>query len=275
MDPNQDLENKDNSAVEIEDDGAVSIEDFIRQLEAREKDLHISPGLSIEVGDADFDDTNPPDFTRSDFDLPTPRILEPLIPVNLTPNNKTFSDLEDEIAELRAKLDKSDAERSEMAATIRRRQFDFDNYRKRTERERSETFLNQLANLAGQMLPVIDNLDRALHFAERHSEGKSIDFHEFYRGIVLVSQQLNEVLAEMGVTPILAVGEPFDPNFHEAVAAEQRSDVAPNTVTSELLRGYRVGDKVIRAAMVRVAVAPRHEQSAVPSADPDSSGENN
>lgn len=274
MDPNQDLENTDSSAVETEDDGAVSIEDFIRQLEAREKDLHISPGLSIEVDDADFDDTNPPDFIRADFDLPTPRMLEPLIPVNLTPNHKTFSDLEDEIAELRSKLDKSEAERSEMVSTIRRRQFDFDNYRKRTERERSETFLNQLGNLAGQMLPVIDNLDRALHFAERHSEGKSSDFQEFHRGIVLVSQQLNEVLAEMGVVPILAVGEPFDPNFHEAVAAEQRSDVAPNTVTSELLRGYRVGDKVIRAAMVRVAVAPRDEPTAPP-ADPEVSGNQN
>jgi len=75
---------------------------------------------------------------------------------------------------------------------------------------------------------------------------------------VLVNQQLNEVLAEMGVQPIASVGEPFDPHFHEAVATEISGDYPPNTVTGELLRGYRVGDRIIRAAMVRVStVAPR------------------
>ncbi|MBK8809225.1 MAG: nucleotide exchange factor GrpE [Acidobacteria bacterium] len=262
MDSNQDYENQDVSAVEIDNDGAVSIEDFIRQLEAREKDLHISPDLDIEVEGADFDDTNPPDFIRSEFNVGKHIEIEPIRATNLVPNNKTFSDLEDEVELLRTKLEKAENDRAEMTSTMRRRQFDFENYRKRTERERDETFLNQLSNLAGQMLPVIDNMDRALVFAEKHSDGKSSDFHEFFRGIALVSQQLNEVLAEMGIFPILAVGEPFDPNFHEAVAAEPRSDVPQNTVTSELLRGYRIGTKVIRAAMVRVAVAPRTETPA-------------
>jgi molecular chaperone GrpE (heat shock protein) len=258
MDPNHDHDNQDNFAVEV-DDSAVSIEDFIRQLELRERDLHISSDLSIEIDDAGFDDTNP-EFIRSEFDFKPVTPIEPArpsAPRNDVPDTTTFSDLECELEALRSKLEKSEADKAEMVTAMRRRQFDFDNYRKRTERERGETFLNQLASLATQMLPVIDNLDRALDFAAKHAEGKSNDFQEFHRGIVLVSQQLNEVLVEMGVVPIASVGEPFDPNFHEAVAAEQNGSFRPNTITAEMLRGYRVGDKVIRAAMVRVAVAPQ------------------
>ncbi len=268
MDSNQDLEKNDGSAVKFEDEAAISIEEFIRQLEARERDLDIDSETSIEIDTVDFDDTNPPDFIKSEFNPPQMIEIEPIRAQNLRPNSRSFSDLEDEIAELRMKLEKAEAERAEMSQAMRRRQFDFDNYRKRTERERDETFLNQLGNLATQILPVIDNMDRALTFAEQHSEGKSSDFHEFFRGIVLVSQQLNEVLAEMGIAPIMALGEPFDPNFHEAVAAEPRADVSPNTITSELLRGYRVGDKVIRAAMVRVAVAPRQDTAQNPAPSP-------
>jgi molecular chaperone GrpE len=107
------------------------------------------------------------------------------------------------------------------------------------------------------MLPVLDNLDRALLFAENHDEASSKDFHQFFEGIVMVNQQLNEVLANMGVSPIASVGQPFDPHFHEAVAAEESAGFPPNTVTGELRRGYRIGDRVIRAAMVRVSVAAR------------------
>ncbi len=70
---------------------------------------------------------------------------------------------------------------------------------------------------------------------------------------MLVNQQLGEVLEEMGVQPIVAVGEPFDPHFHEAVATETNDEVPPHTITAELLRGYRIDDKVIRASMVKVS----------------------
>ncbi len=66
---------------------------------------------------------------------------------------------------------------------------------------------------------------------------------------------MNEILAEMGVQPIIAVGEPFDPHFHEAVATEETDEFPPHTVTTELLRGYRIGDKVIRPSMVKVSVS--------------------
>ena len=249
-------ENTDNLLVEIVEENSLSIEDFIKELEAKEKDLHISSDMAIEIGESDFDDTNPPEFIKTEFAVEPAPAINPL-PVfgNFTPNSKTFSELEDEILIFKKQIVKLETERSELAETMRRRQVDFDNYKKRIERDRNETFQNQISNLAAQVLPVLDNLNRALDFAGNHDEGRSQNFHQFFQGIVLVNQQLNEVFAEMGVSPIAAVGEPFDPHFHEAVATEFSAELSPNTVTGELLRGYRVGDRVIRAAMVKVSTS--------------------
>lgn len=253
-------ENTDSLLREIEEVNSLSIEDFIKELEAKEKDLLISPDLAIEIGEADFDDTNPPGFIKTDFAFEPAKSSEPLSPANsFVPNNKTFSELEDEVLQYKKQVLKLETERAELAETVRRRQLDFDNYKKRIERDRGESFVSQVSNLVRQMLPVLDNLNRALDFAVAHSEGRSQDFRQFFEGIVMVNQQLNEVLAGMGVSLIASVGEPFDPHFHEAVATEVSLEFPPNTVTGELLRGYRVGDRVIRAAMVRVSTAARPE----------------
>ena len=256
MNFNNELENKDCPSSEIDAENSLSIEDFIKELEAKEKDLLISPDLAIEIDEADFDDTNPSEFIKTEFAIEPVKAPEAKPPVNnFAPNNKTFSDLEDEIGGLKKNVSRLETERAELAETMRRRQLDFDNFKKRIERDRRETYVNQVGNLVGQMLPVLDNLNRALDFAVAHSEGRSPDFHQFFEGIALVNQQLNEVLAEMGVQPITAVGEPFDPHFHEAVATEVSAEHPPNTVTGELLRGYRVGERVVRPAMVKVSTA--------------------
>lgn len=255
MNFNNELENKDNLISEIEEENSLSIEEFIKELEAKEKDLHISSDLAIEIDGADFDDTNP-EFIKAEFAVEPVKAPEIKPPVNnFTPNNKTFSELEDDVLQFKKQIVKLETERAELAETVRRRQLDFDNYKKRIERERGETYLNQISNLATQMLPVLDNLNRALDFASNHSEGRSQDFHQFFEGIFLVNQQLNEVLSEMGVSQIASVGESFDPHFHEAVATEASAEFPPNTVTGELLRGYRIGDKIIRAAMVKVSTS--------------------
>jgi molecular chaperone GrpE len=256
MDFNNDSENLNDLVSEIEEENSLSIEDFIKELEARENDLQISSDLAIVIDESEFDDTNPQFFTKPEFAVePVKKPEIPQIVHNFSQNNKTFSDLEDEISQLKTQISKMESDRAESSETMRRRQTDFDNYRKRIERDRGETFVNQVSNLATQMLPVLDNLNRALDFAANHSEGLSPDFHQFFEGIVLVNQQLNEVMAEMGVVPIAAVGEYFDPHLHEAVATDESSGFPANTITGELLRGYRVGDKIIRAAMVKVAIA--------------------
>jgi molecular chaperone GrpE len=132
------------------------------------------------------------------------------------------------------------------------------------DRERRGAFIDQISNLAKQMLPVLDNLDRAMGALERSQAEKSPEFQQFYDGIALVHQQVNEVFSEMGVQPIATVNEPFDPNFHEAVATEEREDMPGNTVSEEMLRGYRIGNRVIRHSMVKVTLGPQPVKFASP-----------
>lgn len=161
-----------------------------------------------------------------------------------------------ELAELvatRAELKRLQNELAEARDAVARRQADFDNYRKRIERERGETYNRVVADVARKLLPVIDNLGRALD-AERTVEAKeSKEFRHFLHGIELINKQLLDVLDSMGIQPIVAVGEPFDPHIHEAVATEASDTFEPDTVTEEITRGYRIGDRLLRPAMVKVA----------------------
>ena len=241
---------------EIEADNTLSIDEFFKTLEAKEKDLDISSDLVIEVDESDSGEQDISDFLQMDlsvapnkpesaFSDSTDNSIQPIDNPNL---QSEISNLQDQIARL-------EAEHIKLFEIARRRQNDFESYKNRTERERSDTFRNQISNLATQMLPVVDNLNRALDSSGNITDESSQDIKQFFEGIVLVSQQLNEILAEMGVQPILAVGEPFDPHFHEAVALETTDDYPSQTVMAELLRGYRLGEKVIRPSMVKVSVS--------------------
>lgn len=256
MNPENNSQAMQQTPEEPETGNTLTIDEFFRQLEAKEKDLDISSELVIEIEDADADGQDISDFLQMDLSV-APNKPEPVhvsSPIENPLHKTDFSNLHAEIENLQNQIVKLDAERVEMFELSRRRQNDFENYKSRTERERSDTFRNQLSNLATQMLPVIDNLNRALDSTETDDE-ETKDFKQFYDGIVLVSQQMNEILAEMGVQPIHAVGELFDPHFHEAVATESNDEVPSQTVTMELLRGYRIGEKVIRPSMVKVSVS--------------------
>lgn len=253
MNPNNDLENMKQFAPEIDANDAASINDFIKQLEAKERDLRISSEIVIEIDDFDPDDRNLQYFAITEKPVEASNIKN-IMPSPPIPNGSSFSAPDEEKSLLKQQIAKLEADSIGLTENLRRRQNDFDNFKSRVERERGETFINQLGNLATQMLPVLDNLNRALEFAERHNEADSDDFHQFFEGIVLVSQQLNDVFAEMGVSPVASIGEAFDPHFHEAVATEETDEIPPNTITGEFLRGYRIGSKLIRAAMVKVSV---------------------
>ncbi|HXG84669.1 MAG TPA: nucleotide exchange factor GrpE [Pyrinomonadaceae bacterium] len=254
MKSNKELQNNGKvSSEEAENKETLSIDEFFRQLEAKEKDLDISSELVIEIDEADVDEDGVPEFLKEEIFSSKRDIHRSIPPNDFTSNSPESFGLENKISNLQNQISKLESERVEIQELMRRRQIDFDGYKKRTERERGETFRNQLSNLATQMLPVLDNLNRALDSASSFSDEKLQDFQQFFEGIMLVGQQLNEVLEEMGVQPIAAVGESFDPHFHEAVATETTDDVPPYTITAELLRGYRIDDKVIRASMVKVS----------------------
>jgi molecular chaperone GrpE len=158
-----------------------------------------------------------------------------------------------ELLATRAELKRLQAELSEAQDAMARRQADFENYRKRIDRERGESRNRIIADLARKLLPVVDNLTRALE-AERSMEAnESKEFKHFLHGVELIGKQLNEVLESLGVEPIAAVGERFDPHVHEAVVTESTNEFEPDTVIQEMARGYRIGDKLVRPAMVKVA----------------------
>lgn len=265
MNSNQEMDNIEEFSDEIELSSTISVDDFIKELEAKEKDLHISPDLVIEVGESEFDERKMPEFFIPEMSIEIERNGESTFTAGSAPQPapdlKVVSELEGKVRQLSSKVEKMESERSEMLENSLRRQKDFENYKNRTERERRETYHKQISNLATQMLPVLDNLNRALDFAKPVSDGTQNEFKQFFEGIVLVNQQLNEVLAGMGVQPIASVGERFDPHFHEAVATEENANFPSNVISAELLRGYRIGDKVIRPAMVKVAVTPVRRQT--------------
>jgi molecular chaperone GrpE len=153
-------------------------------------------------------------------------------------------------------------ERDEMVDFLNRQRSDFENYKRRVERDRLNVMESVMTDFAKKLFPIVDNLDRAIDTYKKSQSEKSEEFKHFLEGIVLVTQQLYELLAEMGVEPIPSVGEFFNPHLHEAVVVERNENVPHNTIVAELLRGYKMGQKVIRHALVKVAVNDSRKQGA-------------
>jgi molecular chaperone GrpE len=158
-----------------------------------------------------------------------------------------------ELIATRAELKRVETENAELRDQLTRRQADFENYRKRIDRERSETYNRVVADVAAKLLPVLDNLKRALEAEASVESSESDEFRHFLSGVDLIYKQLNGVLDALGVKPVAAVGEQFDPHIHEAVVTEATDDYEPDTVMQEIVAGYRLGDKLIRPALVKVA----------------------
>ena len=159
-----------------------------------------------------------------------------------------------ELIATRAELKRVEAENAELKNSLARRQADFENYRKRMDRERSETYNRVVADVAEKLLPVSDNLKRALDSEASVEAAESDEFRHFLSGVDLIWKQLSGVLDALGVKPISAVGEKFNPHVHEAVVTEATDEYEPDTVIQEIRSGYKLGDKLIRPALVKVSV---------------------
>jgi molecular chaperone GrpE len=129
-----------------------------------------------------------------------------------------------------------------------RKTAEFDNYRKRIDRERQQVTEAAAADLLTELLPLVDDLERALR-ADPGSEG----VEAYRRGVELIHRQLLEVLRKRGVRPVDSVGADFDPHFHQAVAHEAVEGRRDGEVIEEFGRGYMLGDRLLRPAMVKVA----------------------
>lgn len=139
------------------------------------------------------------------------------------------------------------AEKEEVFNRLQRLQADFENYRRRTRIEKEETLKYASESIISQLLPVVDNFERALSSVK---DGGGVE--KFSEGIEMILRQLMQVLNNEGVTQIDAVGCTFDPQCHDAVMQVEEEGYEENTVVEELLRGYKLKDKVIRPSMVKV-----------------------
>jgi molecular chaperone GrpE len=146
-------------------------------------------------------------------------------------------------------LAKARGERDDYYERLLRKTAEFDNYRKRTERERREMAQYAAGDVLEMLLPIVDDFERALQ------ADAGADAAAYRKGVELIYKQLQDVLAKRGVTPIDAVGKPFDPRFHQAITYEPSPGRAEGEVIEEVRRGYMHGDRLLRPAMVKVAQA--------------------
>ncbi|MDQ8208797.1 nucleotide exchange factor GrpE [Coraliomargarita sp. SDUM461003] len=153
-------------------------------------------------------------------------------------------------------LEKAQAEAAEMKTRYLRSVADMENYRKRIAREKQDIIRNAAANIVESLLPVLDNMKLGLQAAENHPEAKDVTF-----GFKMVDDQLKKSLSEQGLEELIPDGDTFDPNFHECVAHQPSEEVKEDHIIQTVRAGYRLNDRLIRAANVIVSSGPAKEDS--------------
>ena len=154
--------------------------------------------------------------------------------------------LEGQLAAVTADRDNLAGEKAELADRLLRLHAEFDNYRRRVERERSDFLQFAAMDLVRQILPVLDDFERAL----KHETSD----REYAKGVELIFQGLSEALKKMGLEPLEAAGQRFDPNLHQAVQRVETDEAEDQAVLEEFQKGYNFRGKLLRPAMVKVAV---------------------
>lgn len=156
-----------------------------------------------------------------------------------------------ESAVAESEVQKLKAERDTLLDRLARLQAEFENARKRATREQQEFRDFATADAIKALLPTFDSLERALH-------SPATQLSEFRNGIALIYKQLQDALSKLGVRPVPAKGERFDPHVHEAIEMVETAEVPDHQVLDELQRGYKLKDRLLRPAMVRVAQNSKH-----------------
>ncbi len=158
-------------------------------------------------------------------------------------------------------MEKLQAEKKELMDTLVRRQADFENFRKRVEKERMQERQRATESLIERLLPVLDAFDRAL------AQSSDSAYLEYRKGFELIRRQLWETLAKQGLVRIEALDQEFNPHFHHAIERVETSEHADGIIIGELQPGYLFHGRVLRPAMVRVATEPKSESARVSKSD--------
>ena len=160
---------------------------------------------------------------------------------------------EERVQELQAQAAKADEYRDQLLRTAA----DLDNYRKRAAREKQEAIKFANESLLGKLIPVLDNFDMALA-AVSSAQGTATQgaTDSLQQGVSMIQQQLKQVLADAGLEEINSAGEPFDPNYHEAVSQQESAEVPEGHVLQQLRKGFKLRERLLRPATVVIAKAP-------------------
>lgn len=196
------------------------------------------PGELADLGDDEIE------IEFVDVDEDPGATVSDTVPEAETPRESVVEVIEEsgsqDVAKLQAELD-------HVRDVYLRKLAEFDNFRKRVDREREEVRQAAQEDLIRELLPVIDNFERAL----QHAEDDSGAFHQ---GVEMIAKQLHDTLERKGVVEIDPVGQVFDPELHEAVQRVEDGEHPPGTIVFVMLKGYTMGDRLIRPAMVGVSV---------------------
>ena len=181
--------------------------------------------------------------------------------INDTAEEETVEEAEEAVAEepetekekgsffkKKEKKDKKDEKIEELTDRVRRQMAEFDNFRKRTEKEKTQMFETGAKSIVEKILPVVDNFERGLAAVTEEEKGTP-----FVEGMEKIYNQMMTVLEEAGVKPIEAVGQEFDPNLHNAVMHVEDEEFGENIIAEEFQKGYTYRDSVVRHSMVKVA----------------------
>ena len=145
------------------------------------------------------------------------------------------------------KKDKKDEQIAELTDKVKRQLAEFENFRNRTEKEKSQMYMVGARDVIEKLLPVVDKFERGLKIIPEDQKDGPVA-----SGMEMIYKQLITVLTDLGVTPIEAVGQEFDPNFHNAVMHAEDEELGENTVSEEFQKGYKYKDAVLRHSMVKV-----------------------
>ena len=164
----------------------------------------------------------------------------------------------DPLAQLEADIEGKKREVAEWQDRFLRKAAEFENYRKRAEKEKTDSMMLAKSSVLMEFLPVADACERALSML---SENKAVPggVQQYHEGVELLYKQVLDALGRTGAVPMMAVGKPFDPHLHEALSREETSEFEEGTVIKELRRGYLFKDRLLRPAQVIVAVHPQEK----------------
>jgi molecular chaperone GrpE len=181
--------------------------------------------------------------------------------LDLADDDVTDISLADSTLQLEADLAATKVDVAEWRDRYMRKAAEFENYRKRVEKEKSDLRILAQSTILQGILPVVDGFDRALQYFGSEQESTASSASQYREGVELLHRQVLDTLVQAGATPIETKGQVFDPNLHEAISREETAAVEDGTIVRELRRGYMFKDRLLRPAQVIVAVHPKNPES--------------